>query len=33
VDGTDIRGKFSMAKHLWLAKIRENRESFPSRMI
>jgi len=29
VDGANIQGKFSMAKHLQLAKIHENHESFP----
>jgi len=29
----DIQGKFSMIKHSWLAKIHENCESFPPRMI
>jgi len=29
VDGADIQGKFSMAKHLQLAKIRKNCASFP----
>jgi len=33
VDSTDIQGRLSMAKHSLLAKICENRESFPPRMI
>jgi len=33
VDGADIQGKILMVKHLQLAKIRENRKSFPPQMI
>jgi len=33
VDGADIQGKISMVKHLQLAKIHENRESFSPQMI
>jgi len=32
VDGADSKGKISMVKHSQLAKIRENRESFPPQM-